>query len=1534
MSKVRQLLDQRRAQDTMPAQPRQQLTLPRAPQSGSTVLRLLDERRAAQPPVQSPTQVNVQTIPPPPGGVPLRAPAPPAISAPLRAVGRSAVNLGAGAVESVGAGAALGVQAAGGVASGARALAEGLAPDVLTTQSPESLLNAQRNAIVRQMLGGVPEETPAEAFLRRRQEEKEQTGEAASIAASPFERIADRIRTVNETPTLRRVFNVDPDTPLKEKLKDPKWWSEDFVEGASSAVAFLLPGVSVSRGVRLAGAGQATAAKVGATVSGALVGATEAGLGFDEMKDGLIEQGYSDSEATIIASRGGVAYGIASGIIERGVFPAQMAGAGTATRGLRGWITRQLMGGFGEMTEEEAQALTMGLTRAAVGLNPDITMEGLAETAIMSFIPGAGMRSLSRAQTQSETEQSTEAPETAAEPSVAETMEQAATPTETPQIEAGAVTAPQEPVQTPTTETADVVQEAETTQAEEVVEPAVSDKQPWEMTEEERKGEIRRLQREHKQALATPLASEGGVSPVQVGRMSKREQNEFLRLGQERMLVEEQIRDLRNPSAAKRSFEYEQAEKVSGRVDALVSRIEDLSRVGVGKRGKIRPTYQRAIDEARTELADIVETHPEHREKAKQALGDFVKPVEETPTEGVAEPAPTEAPLAEGRVVIAPRGKGGRAAFVDVSGPVGVTARFLKRNFTSAGDLPKPVFNAKIAKESWFNERMQRVAFTGKDYNRALRKEYGKRPKPETIRAIGKVLKGEAKPETIKPETRAVVARMRQEIDGLSRELINSGAIQGDLIPRIEENIGFYTTRAYRVHDDPKYAESVPKEVRNRAAAYIRKEYPDFSENEVQGMIDALLYEGKAAESPIAMLKGSKLGSKDLSILRKRKGIAPEIRALWGEHEDPLVNYVRSVQKTAALIENHKFLAKVRKAGLGNFFHETAKVIEGVSYKTRIAADASSVMHPLNGLYTTPEIKRAFEEAVTPEQMGDLFRAYMKLNSAVKFSKTVGSVMTHIRNLIGNTSFAMANGHWRVTKQGRAWRTVLTSLAKLNNKQYRDYYEKLIRIGVIHESAREGELRDVIKDASDLDIDEYALKTARNPGRLILKGVTQLYRAEDDVWKIYAYENELARYRKAKPDWSTEKLERTVAEIVRNTYPTYSLVPRGIKKLRRFPFVGTFVSFPAEVVRTAGNTLALTKKELADPDLRAIGAQRMAGIAMASSMTAIIAGVSRWIWGVGEDEDEDIRRFVPEWSKNSQLVYVGRGLNGNWRVIDLSYTDPYEYLKKPITALLRGDDPVNAVRDAVKAASEPFLSEELLYGAIMDLARNKKQTGGKIFNPSDTPQAQIQDMLSYAIKIGEPGTVTSARRIYKGITGQVTPYGRAYDPEIEALAAFTGHRIMDLDIEQSMSFGAGRFNRSLSDGTSILTRVASRRGEVSDDEIRDAYKSMDRARRRAFQDLNKDIEAAMRLGVERITVARILFAAGVSEENIAASMAGTYMPYTPTPQFLSRIERLAKVRGEDVGSTFNDRRRLVLRLTQEAIRDRSAGAQPDEEPRR
>ena len=134
---------------------------------------------------------------------------------------------------------------------------------------------------------------------------------------------------------------------------------------------------------------------------------------------------------------------------------------------------------------------------------------------------------------------------------------------------------------------------------------------------------------------------------------------------------------------------------------------------------------------------------------------------------------------------------------------------------------------------------------------------------------------------------------------------------------------------------------------------------------------------------------------------------------------------------------------------------------------------------------------------------------------------------------------------------------------------------------------------------------------------------------------------------KTKSELSKEEraeVDEVVAEIVKNTYPTYSRVPDAIQKIRRFPLIGNFISFQAESYRTAVNTALMTSSELRskNPAIRKIGARRLTGaITYLSTKTAILsyfsiaagtglAGIAGGLFNDDEEDEksEDIRKFI------------------------------------------------------------------------------------------------------------------------------------------------------------------------------------------------------------------------------------------------------------------------------------------------------------------
>jgi len=822
---------------------------------------------------------------------------------------------------------------------------------------------------------------------------------------------------------------------------------------------------------------------------------------------------------------------------------------------------------------------------------------------------------------------------------------------------------------------------------------------------------------------------------------------------------------------------------------------------------------------------------------------------------------------------------------------------FVAKYFKKEGHLPAKVFDRHMEAEGKINSVLKDVEFTTKDFKKAIKENY-KDFKESDLEKINEVLGNlgtENRSEVLRglPESmRPVVNSMRNQIDKLSRELGKAGATEGLLDGKIQDNLGYYLTRSYKVHNDPKKwnYENVPDKVKNKAVEYLRDSFPEYSETQIDNTIRELL---DKPDMPLGIVKSGKLGSKDLGNLKKRSTLlneSPEIRALLGEYTDPLYNYATSVAKLTHLVEKQKFLNDVKDMGMGEFLFEgTEKNIPSGNFR-KIAAEGASTMNPLNGLYTTPEIAEAFANFSKTEPLPNYIRQYMKVNSAAKYAKTIGSAQTHVRNYLSNYGFHLANGRvFQGTGElGKAHKAIVSDVKARTGD--REYIKRLHELNIIGEGIHVNDLRETMKDGlgTPEQIESHGDNIFKKIKNKTLKTAEKAYQIEDDVHKIYAFEFEKNAYRpviekqnKGKSEAEIERLtEEKAAEVVRSTMPTYSLIPKGIQELRRFPLAGTFVSFPWEVMRTSYNTIDLARKELKDPETRSIGARRVGGMMAAATLTAGAASLSRNINGISNDEDKDIRRFLAPWSANSQLIYTKDAGSGKYSYIDAGYSDSHALIKKLFIPLIKKADDKEfneAIIESLKEFSSPFLSEELLYSKVLDIQRNSQKDSGKpIYNPTESAGQKWSDMRAYLWKGIEPGTITSLSRINKAFQDRDEEEGRGYTPSNEIAALLTGQRVSQVDVGRSFNFKLYRKAKEIEDSKRIYTKLLYDDKTSAKDKL-EAKKRAEDSLEEIFEELHEDYNAASRLGVDETSLLRSIKNLRVSNNVRRSIVNGEFM---------------------------------------------------------
>lgn len=839
----------------------------------------------------------------------------------------------------------------------------------------------------------------------------------------------------------------------------------------------------------------------------------------------------------------------------------------------------------------------------------------------------------------------------------------------------------------------------------------------------------------------------------------------------------------------------------------------------------------------------------------------------------------------------------------------------LRRQLAPGGLLPENVFHEKVARDNQLNALEFDIRHVVGGLEQAVWKDFGKRIEKmsETEQAqINEALAGRV-PASLPEATKTAILAMRQYIDGLSAEYvqildeqITAKLNQGEeadtgLRDRILSNVGQYVNRSYRAFDDPQWFKKVPDSVLSNARAFLRNGYLEAGETEAEAArltevaLHEILKNGTAYDSMESFIAEGKLGAKDLSVLMPRKNVPDELRALLGEHTDPRLTFAKSASKMGRLIWNQRFLDRVREVGMGAFLFEGMN--RPPEATTQIAAEGSETYSPLNGLWTFPEVAQAFKDALGKEQMADWYRVIVRLNGMVKYGKTVLSPTTAMRNWQSAMFFSLANGHFnllQMRKSVAAFREQVTQNATGDNLAYLRHLKTL---GVVYDSPYAGEMKRLLDDSQIEDLLNTSKGTLLRGFRKANSVAQGFYSFGDDFWKIIGFENEKASLVKA--GFSPQEAEVEAAKRIRDTYPTYSLIGRAIRSLGRFPLAGTFVSFPAEIIRTTGNMLALVASDLRsdNPGLRRLGVRRALGMAMVSGGFYALSAISKAGAGVDDDEEEALRDLAPPWQKNSTFLYVGRDEDGKLRYFDMSFLDPYGYLKRPLTAMMRDQPWEKIAASSVGDLLSPFLGADISAEAVYRVFSNTTATGGRVYQegPGVSPVDQTLAIADYLRKALQPGFMGNIERITQAAQGKYREgSGQRFSLEDE-MVALLGWRASTVDAKTALRYRSYEFGDRLSDARGAVNRVLRSQNEVTDDDITQALERGEAMHRQSFEEMRRVVAAARNSGMTEQDVREVLEAGSLSRKNVDALIRGEVPPFTVSEQAAQGAARQAEL---------------------------------------
>ena len=620
-----------------------------------------------------------------------------------------------------------------------------------------------------------------------------------------------------------------------------------------------------------------------------------------------------------------------------------------------------------------------------------------------------------------------------------------------------------------------------------------------------------------------------------------------------------------------------------------------------------------------------------------------------------------------------------------------------------------------------------------------------------------------------------------------------------------------------------------------------------FAEATVRNMIvDAKTYTG----DPIKYLNQiSKNILKSDKLIVTGGELPKSIRKLLGEEKNAQSEILQTITEMITGIETKKMYDEILEIGLKKgWFKKNKGTLDTTLEPIGNLPGLGMLRTNLSDMFANPTMIQALRGSQGIIDMllkSNAYRALMQFKTGVQFGKTGLSFDTQMRNVVSTPMFVIGYG-WIGGKGSvdDAFKFIYNDITgagkKITNQAFVERVGKGIKLGYLDESIEAQEMLAVIKKLNENPnmVDRWmsgGLKTK------FIDRATQFYQAGDNVWKEYAYvwnrnnlnnifkgnkkelikQEELVTGQKYNPVSKITNKTKTYDDAVdefaawyaRNLMPTYSLVPEAVRVIRMTP-IGSFISWPSEILRLTGVAARTALREASSTNvaIQQNGLRKLMGMTLTlGAAGAVMDRVFEQYTGVDKPMIKAFRRsFAYEYDRNSRFTAVQPMKDNTLTLVNSSYADVWDYLKKPMRAFLNqigqkdtkviDNNVALGIYEAAKEFAEPFFTQNLAIEPIIDalptdlMGRGGKTTEGYgVYSPTDAWGTKVYKGIEHIIQTALPGTILQAKK-YGDIAYDI--YKGRGDPNAawqKFISTLTGRKIQKFDLLKIMNQKAGNF---------------------------------------------------------------------------------------------------------------------------------------------
>jgi len=630
---------------------------------------------------------------------------------------------------------------------------------------------------------------------------------------------------------------------------------------------------------------------------------------------------------------------------------------------------------------------------------------------------------------------------------------------------------------------------------------------------------------------------------------------------------------------------------------------------------------------------------------------------------------------------------------------------------------------------------------------------------------------------------------MRQRIDRLSDMIIANGGVPDKTKAVFEDNIGKYLGKFYRIYEMIGRAKGKmikrywdpPEPVRNKFKNALKQQFPQtfgtYSDEELDNFLEGMV---RKTDLYARGAKRTKRIPPEHYIHRIK--LTPEYREFAGEIVDPRYLYLKTVSEQAVMGYNSKMLKLIKDTYPDLWTKDLDKARHLGWQKSQLPEDWHAYGE-MAGLYVNPELGEYLRNEFFPSRSGMEHAIEKYIINPFKWTKTIGSVPTHARNFLGNPMFSMLlrNSIWNPAN-ARFYVKAAKIIVGRQGK-YAKEWEGLIRHGVTETQFWGAEIPRFYEELLRIDPADWPEKFLDAGVKRPINKLSNFYNSEDTIYRIAAHLKNLEHF-KMTPAESVEEQNLGMTN--------YRKLPTVVEILRRYPVLGPFVSFKANVVKILYNQAKQAAKDMAKKETRSKGIRRGFILASALALPIVLQEVSKKVFHIESEDQKIIEKYMPEWRRHG-IYFYWRNNRGVAKVFDFTYIFPAGDIQKAARAALAGD--ISSFKDAINLFAHPILDLYSILVQDRDPTWGTKIPGGfkeqiakalvQVWLPASAPIPSLKALVHGEIRAGSL-TPYQIKTLIDSWYGEA-PIGKEPKKFTEELKNFlTGVRTFDLNPEQIM----------------------------------------------------------------------------------------------------------------------------------------------------